>query len=67
MVHLVYCDNVTKELSKILSGEKTMVIRERPEGRFLTAECLQARRFISWKKEQRKSRQKALSRMFSTL
>lgn len=27
MVHLAYCDNVSKELSKILSGEKTMVIR----------------------------------------
>lgn len=27
MVHLVYCDNVSKELSKILSGSKTMIIR----------------------------------------
>lgn len=27
MVHLVYCDNVSKELLKILSGNKTMVIR----------------------------------------
>lgn len=27
MVHLVYCDNKSKELVKILSGEKTMVIR----------------------------------------
>ena len=27
MVHLVYCDDNTKELSKILDGSKTMVIR----------------------------------------
>ena len=27
MVHLVYCDDKTKELSKILDGSKTMVIR----------------------------------------
>lgn len=27
MVHLVYCDDKTKELSKILNGAKTMVIR----------------------------------------
>ena len=27
MVHLVYCDNKEKELDKILSGEKTMVVR----------------------------------------
>lgn len=27
MVHLVYCDNVSKELEKILNGNKTMVIR----------------------------------------
>lgn len=27
MVHLVYCDNKEKVLEKILSGEKTMVIR----------------------------------------
>lgn len=27
MVHLVYCDNKTKELSKILDGTKTMIIR----------------------------------------
>ena len=27
MVHLVYCDNVAKELSKILAGQKTMIIR----------------------------------------
>lgn len=27
MVHLVYCDNKTKELNKILNGEKTMIIR----------------------------------------
>lgn len=27
MVHLVYCDDKTKELNKILDGSKTMVIR----------------------------------------
>lgn len=27
MVHLVYCDNKTNELSKILDGSKTMIIR----------------------------------------
>lgn len=27
MVHLVYCDNKEKVLDKILSGEKTMIIR----------------------------------------
>ncbi len=27
MVHLVYCDNRSRELSKILDGSKTMVIR----------------------------------------
>ncbi len=27
MVHIVYCDGKEKELDKILSGEKTMVIR----------------------------------------
>jgi len=27
MVHLVYCDNVAKELSIILAGQKTMIIR----------------------------------------
>ncbi len=27
MVQLVYCDNVSKELEKILNGNKTMVIR----------------------------------------
>lgn len=27
MVHLVYCDDKTKELSKILEGNKTMIIR----------------------------------------
>ena len=27
MVHLVYCDNVSKELSKILTGNKIMIIR----------------------------------------
>ncbi|MDO5561387.1 MAG: hypothetical protein Q4G02_01265 [bacterium] len=27
MVHLVYCDDKSKELAKILSGEKTMIIR----------------------------------------
>jgi hypothetical protein len=27
MVHLVYCDDKTKELSKILEGSKTMIIR----------------------------------------
>ncbi|MFR2534516.1 MAG: hypothetical protein ACLTEH_01600 [Clostridia bacterium] len=27
MVHLVYCDNKSKELSKILDGTKTMIIR----------------------------------------
>ena len=28
MVHLVYCDDKSKELSKILDGSKTMIIRE---------------------------------------
>lgn len=27
MIHLVYCDNKSKELSKILNGTKTMVLR----------------------------------------
>lgn len=27
MVHLVYCDGKSKELEKIISGEKTMIIR----------------------------------------
>src|SRR5574344_740878 len=27
MVHLVYCDNKTKELDKIINNEKTMIIR----------------------------------------
>lgn len=27
MVHLVYCDNKSKELSKILDGSKKMIIR----------------------------------------
>ncbi len=27
MVHLAYCDDKSKELSKILTGEKTMIIR----------------------------------------
>lgn len=27
MVHLVYCDDKTKELSRILDGSKTMIIR----------------------------------------
>lgn len=27
MVHLVYCDNKSKELDKIITGNKTMVIR----------------------------------------
>ena len=27
MVHLVYCDDKSKELSKILAGSKTMIIR----------------------------------------
>lgn len=27
MVHLVYCDDKSKELAKILAGEKTMIIR----------------------------------------
>ena len=27
MVHLVYCDDKSKELSKILNGSKTMIIR----------------------------------------
>ena len=27
MVHLVYCDNIEKELQSILSGKKTMLIR----------------------------------------
>lgn len=27
MVHLVYCDNKSRELSKILDGSKTMIIR----------------------------------------
>ena len=27
MVHLVYCDDKSKELSKILDGSKTMIIR----------------------------------------
>lgn len=27
MVHLVYCDDKTKELNKIIEGSKTMVIR----------------------------------------
>ena len=27
MVHLVYCDDKTKELNKILDGSKTMIIR----------------------------------------
>lgn len=27
MVHLVYCDNQSKELTKILDGRKTMIIR----------------------------------------
>ena len=27
MVHVVYCDDKTKELSKILNGSKTMIIR----------------------------------------
>lgn len=27
MIHVVYCDDKSKELSKILNGEKTMVIR----------------------------------------
>ncbi len=27
MVHLVYCDDKSKELNKILDGSKTMVIR----------------------------------------
>ena len=27
MVHLVYCDNKSKELEKIVDGSKTMVIR----------------------------------------
>ena len=27
MVHLVYCDNKSKELNKILEGSKTMIIR----------------------------------------
>lgn len=28
MVHLVYCDNRSRELSKILGGSKAMVIRD---------------------------------------
>lgn len=27
MVHLVYCDDKSKELNKILDGSKTMIIR----------------------------------------
>lgn len=27
MVHLVYCDNLEKELNKIIDGSKTMIIR----------------------------------------
>ena len=27
MVHLVYCDDKSKELSRILEGSKTMIIR----------------------------------------
>ncbi len=27
MVHLVYCDNLTKEIEKIINGTKTMIIR----------------------------------------
>lgn len=27
MIHLAYCDNISKELSKIIDGSKTMVVR----------------------------------------
>lgn len=45
MVHLVYCDDKSKELSKILDGSKTMVIRgaagrKIPHSRVFTGEEL---------------------------
>ncbi len=45
MVHLVYCDDKSKELNKILDGSKTMVIRgaagrKIPHSRVFTGETL---------------------------
>lgn len=45
MVHLVYCDNKEKELDKIISGEKTMIIRgaagrKKPHSRVFEGEKL---------------------------
>lgn len=45
MVHLVYCDNKTKELVKILDGSRTMIIRAAagrkiPHGRVFREEVL---------------------------
>lgn len=40
MVHLVYCDDKSKELLKILDGTKTMVIRGQPEEKYHIVELL---------------------------
>lgn len=45
MVHLVYCDNKSKEINKIIDGTKTMVIRgagarKLPHGRVFKDETL---------------------------
>lgn len=54
MVHLVYCDDKSKELNKIIDGSKTMIIRGAAEEKYHIVGYLKMRYFILWRKEQKK-------------
>ena len=53
MVHLVYCCDKSKELSKILDGSKTMIIRGSTGRKILHSRVSKTKYFILWKKEQK--------------
>lgn len=50
MVHLVYCDDKKKVLSKIMSGTKTMIIRSAAGRKIPHSRVLKAKLFTLWKK-----------------
>lgn len=54
MVHLVYCDDKTKELNKIIEGSKTMVIRREPKEKYHIVGYFKMKYFILWKNVQKR-------------
>ncbi len=58
MIHLVYCDDKSKELDKIIAGSKNMVIRGAAGQKFHIVAYLLVKKSILWKRVARKSPRK---------